>query len=88
MVFEQFVPAPRHDPPSRSHAASVVSTHVMPSRPLMQHAPVTGGVQIVLSHAEPAPRHVPPSRVHAASVAITHVIAPFAWMQHAPVGAG
>jgi hypothetical protein len=54
----------------------------------MQHAPVTGGVQIVLSHAEPAPRHVPPSRVHAASVAITHVIAPFAWMQHAPVGAG
>jgi hypothetical protein len=54
----------------------------------MQHAPVNGGVQIVLSHAEPAPRHVPPSRVHAASVAITQVIAPFAWMQHAPVGAG
>jgi hypothetical protein len=54
----------------------------------MQHAPVGGGAQVVVSQMVPGPCQTPPAAVQSASV-FTWQVVPFApVMQHAPVGFG
>lgn len=70
-----------------AHWAWVTTMQFPPTGELLtQHAPVWGGVQVVVVQAEPAPCQTPCEEAHWDSVTMLHVTEPLGLvMQQAPV---
>ena len=69
----QVVFAPCHVPLSAVQLGCArTEQFTAPVAVVMQHAPDTGGGQLVCVQAEPAPFHVPPVEAHCASATIAH----------------
>ena len=69
----QVVPAPCQMPLSAVQLGCArTEQFTAPVAVVMQHAPDTGGGQLVCVQAEPAPFHIPPVEAHCASATIAH----------------